>query len=196
MQVSLSAHASTGMPLEPAAGAANGVMALPQPHALSSPSGLQQSPPSARFSNESVASPGAQQADGSDAACLVSGAAAKPVNRFRGGSAESDGGDDLAGILHDEREDPGGEASPGGGGGGSRRPRQMVSLLARGLADQAAAAAAPPVIDSAALLQPPAGAEAGAAAAAAAKPKRSASWLLNLPHITTVRRMGKAEGFP
>ncbi len=190
MQVSLSAHASTDMPLEPVAAKA---IDLDLP---SSPSGLQQSPPCAEVSKESAASPGAQQGTPSDAACTVS-AAVEPVRRFRGGCAHADRGDGspVLGAQHDERGERGGEGPPGGGGGGSRQPRRVVSLLARGLADQAAAAALP-AIDAAALLQPPAAATADGNAAAAAKPKRSAGWLLGLPHITTVRRMGKAEGGP
>ena len=197
MQVSLSAHASTDMPLEPVAAEA---IELDLP---SSPSGLQQSPPCAEVSKESAASPGAQQGTPSDAACTVS-ATVEPVRRFRGGSAHADGGDGspVLGAQHDEQGERGGEGlpgggegPPGGGGGGSRQPRRVVSLLARGLADQAAAAALP-AIDAAALLQPPAAATADGNAAAAAKPKRSAAWLLGLPHITTVRRMGKAEGGP
>lgn len=179
-QVSLSAHASTDMPLEPVD--VKGLStALPEPQSVSSGSALQQRIPHQQSSSEqSGSSPGVDKPD-----------AFPPVHRVRGGSAgSSDGGDEL-GLLDLGGPPHGGEGPPGSGGARDRRPRRVVSLLARGLADQAAAAAAPPAVDAAALLQPPA-AEAGGAAAGA-KPKRSAAWLLGLPHITTVRRMGKAD---
>lgn len=56
----------------------------------------------------------------------------------------------------------------------------MVSLLAQGLADQAAAAMPPPVCEAEAGLKQ-----------ARDKPEQ-ASWFSNLPHINTVRRIGKA----
>ncbi|CAL8470543.1 g10085 [Coccomyxa elongata] len=182
--VSLSAHASMDMPLEPVVDAVEGLStALPEPQPLSSRSALQQQiplPHQQSSSEQSGSSPGVHQPD-----------ASPPVHRVQGGSAgSSDGGDEL-GMLDLGAPPRGGEGPPGSGGAGDRRPRRVVSLLARGLADQAAAAAAPPVVDPAALLQPPA-AEAGGAAAGA-KPKRSAAWLLGLPHITTVRRIGKAD---
>ena len=57
---------------------------------------------------------------------------------------------------------------------------QVVSLLAQGLADQAAATTQPPVREAEAGLKQAPG-----------KPGQ-ASWFSNLPHINTVRRIGKA----
>jgi len=54
----------------------------------------------------------------------------------------------------------------------------MVSLLARGLADQAAAVQQPPVLAEAVPKRAP-------------KKPQQTSWF-NLPHINTVKRMGKA----
>ncbi len=64
----------------------------------------------------------------------------------------------------------------------------MVSLLALGLADQAAAVAQPPVVKAP---------EAAPKQAAGAKTQQS-NWYSALPHINTVRRIGKAgtEGKP
>ena len=186
LQVSLSAHASMDMPLEPVADAAKGLStALPEPQLVCSPPALQQQIPAPHQHSSSEHPESTAETDKPDAS--------PPVHRVRGGSAgSSDGGDEL-GLLHLRDAPPGvGRGPPGDGGStGDRRPRRMVSLLARGLADQAAAAAAPPVVVPAALLQPPA--DVGGGNAAGAKPKRSAAWLLGLPHITTVRRMGKTD---
>lgn len=173
------------MLLEPVVDAVKGLStALPEPQPLSSRSALQQQVPvpHEKSSSEQLgSSAGAHKPD-----------AFPPVHRVRGGSAgSSDGRDDLGMLDLVDAPPRDGEGPPGSGGAGDRRPLRMVSLLARGLADQAAAAAAPPVVDPAALLQPSAADTGGAAAGA--KPKRSAAWLLGLPHITTVRRMGKAD---
>ncbi len=63
---------------------------------------------------------------------------------------------------------------------------QVVSLLAQGLADHAAATQHPP--------KP----RAEAAPKQAAEKPQQAPWFSNLPHINTVRRIGKAgnEGKP
>ena len=63
---------------------------------------------------------------------------------------------------------------------------QVVSLLAQGLADQAAATQHPPAP------------QARAAPGQAANKPQQAPWFSNLPHINTVRRVGKAgnEGNP
>ena len=58
---------------------------------------------------------------------------------------------------------------------------QVVSLLAQGLADQAAAIQHPPALR----------AEAGSKQAA--EQGQQAPWFSALPHINTVRRIGKAE---
>ena len=58
---------------------------------------------------------------------------------------------------------------------------QVVSLLAQGLADQAAATQHPPALRTEA---PP--------KQAADKAQQQAPWFSNLPHINTVRRIGKA----
>lgn len=65
---------------------------------------------------------------------------------------------------------------------------QVVSLLAQGLADQAAAVARPPVVQAS---------ETAPKQAASNKAQQS-SWYSALPHINTVRRIGKAgtEGKP
>lgn len=63
---------------------------------------------------------------------------------------------------------------------------QVVSLLAQGLADQAAATQRPPAL------------QAKAVPGQAADKPQQAPWFSNLPHINTVRRIGKAgsEGIP
>ncbi|BDA45856.1 hypothetical protein COCOBI_07-6430 [Coccomyxa sp. Obi] len=184
--VSLSAHASMDMPLEPVVDAVKGLSTpLPEPQPSSSGPVLQQKVPvphQQSSSEQSESSPGTHESD-----------AFPPVHRVRGGNAgSSDGGDEL-GLLDLGAPPCGGGEPSGGGDAGDRRPRRVVSLLARGLANQAAAAAAPPVVDPAALLRPSAAAAEVGGAAAGGKPKRSAAWLLGLPHITTVRRMGKAD---
>ena len=64
---------------------------------------------------------------------------------------------------------------------------QVVSLLAQGLADQAAATQHPPALRSEV-----------APKQASDKSQQQAPWFSNLPHINTVRRIGKAgnEGKP
>lgn len=59
---------------------------------------------------------------------------------------------------------------------------QVVSLLAQGLADQAAAVAQPPVVKAS---------ETAPKQAASNKAQQS-NWYSALPHINTVRRIGKS----